>query len=585
MGNDKRTRVADLGPDELEGPEIDRRTTMKLLGAASVGGAAAFAGCTGEEEITTTPTDADSGDGSSSGDDDSDDDDPTETPTEAQVQTGGRMAAGWNVGEFEQIDPHFSVLTFSTQLIGNFFSGLLEIKPDFTVQGDLATDWTVEDGGQTITFDLVENASFHNGDDFIAEDVKFSINRVIQQETPHANKFAALEPVDDGGVVIADDYRVELNFSEPFAPILIYLTPDLGNAGAVVSERALDEMGADQFKITPVSTGPFEIVEHELGSTMVMDAHDGYHKTDENGTQLPYLDGIDFEPLKEPSSRVNALRTGDIQIMNWVPDTQASNVDSAGEMILETAIGPNFGGLAFNNQAEPFDDKRVRLAVAKAIDRERFVDEALLGFGQADTGLFSPAHDWVYRDEYGEAADQKPSDQLYAPEEARELAEEAGVMGIDIEMISNQSELRQGQVTRTLLGEELNWNVSINQLDITTIFERMQKGNFKFAPFGNSVAPDPDELTYSVFGPPGETFNWWGPYVNEDLIDLVTQQRKELDREQRKQTLWKVEDEVIREAPWALLEHENTMAGRRESVRNYEHFGVIHRYRDVWLDE
>jgi len=543
---------------------------MKLLAGSSASALAGLAGCTGdggESEDTTTDDDGDS-----------------TTTTEEEIPTGGRLSAGWNVGEFEQIDPHFSVLTFSTHIIGNFFSGLLEIRPDFTVQGDLATDWTVEDGGRSITFDLTEEATFHNGDDFIAEDVQFSIRRVIEEETPHANKFQALEPIDEGGVVIEDDYRVQLNFSEAFAPILIYLTPDLGNAGAVVSERALDEMGREQFGITPVSTGPFEVVEHELGSTMVLDAHDGYHKTDEDGNQLPYIDGIDFEPLREPTTRVNALRTGDIDIMNWVPETQAGEIDDSDEMILERTIGPNFGGLAFNNQAEPFDDRRVRLAVAKAIDRDRFVSEALLGFGQADTGLYSPAHDWVYRDEYGDAPDQKPRDQLYDPEEARSLAEEADAMGLEVTMISNQSELRQGQVASNQLEEVLDWTIEIDQLDITTVFERMQNGNFQFAPFGNSVAPDPDELTYAVFGPPGETFNWWGPYENEELIELVTQQRRQLDREERMETLWEIEDIVIREAPWALLEHEDTMAARRDVVRNYQHFGVIHRFRDVWLD-
>ena len=194
---------------------------MKLLGAASLGGLVGLAGCAGE----------DGGDGGD-GDDD--------------VQTGGRLSVGWNVGEFEQIDPHFSVLTFSTQLIGNFFSGLFEIQPDFSPQGDLATDWDVQDGGEAITFDLVEDATFHNGDDFLAEDVEFSIRRVIEEETPHANKFQTLEVVDDGGVVVESDYHVTLNFSEPFAPILVYLTPDLGNAGAIASERALEEVGLER---------------------------------------------------------------------------------------------------------------------------------------------------------------------------------------------------------------------------------------------------------------------------------------------------------------------------------------------------
>jgi len=561
MPSNDLERSADIDSQELSGPVINRRTTMKLL--AGAGGLAGLAGC--------------------SGDDGDDGDDNGGETTDQEIPTGGRLTAGWNVGEFEQIDPHYSNLTFSTQNIGNFFSGLLEMNSDFEIQGDLAADWTVENDGEAITFDLVEDASFHNGDDFIAEDVEFSIRRVIEEETPHAANLQTLEPIDDGGVVVEDDYRVTLNLTDPFAPLFVYLTPDLGNSGAVVSERALDELGSEQFGITPVGTGPFKIVDHQLGSTMVLDAHDGYHKTDENGNQLPYIDGIDFEPLREPTTRVNALQTGDIDIMNWVPDTQGGEIESSDEMILERQLGPNFGGLALNTQAEPFDDKRVRLAVAKAIDRERLVDEALLGYGVADTGLYSPFHSWVYRDEYGEAPDQKPPDQLYAPDEARELAEEAGVMGIDIEMISNQSELRQGQLARDMLEQELDWNVEINQLDITTIFERMQNGNFQFAPFGNSVSPDPDELSYNVFGPPENAVNWWGPYINEELINLLEEQRRQVDQDERKQTLWEVEDIVIQEAPWVLVEHEETMAARRESVGNYTHLGVIHRYRDIWL--
>ena len=574
MPTRKSSTGIDVSDEELSGPKVDRRTALKLMQAVGLGGIAGLAGCTSGEQ---TPQNGDTG-----GSGDGDDSGSGSTPSEDS--RGGRLVAGWNANEINQIDPHFSTLTFSTHLIGNFFSGLLEVKEDFSVQGDLASDWEVQNGGESITFELVENASFHNGNDFTAEDVKYSFNRVVEEETPHANKFASLQPINDGGVVVEDDYTVTLNFQRAFAPILIFLTPDLGNAGAIVSQQAVEEMGKDQFGITPVGTGPFKIVEHSLGSTMKLDAHEGYHKTDDEGTQLPYLDGLDIEPLKEATTRVSAIRTGDVDFLNLAPAAQSDQLASDDSVALESTMGPNFGGLAFNTNVEPFGDRKVRRAVAKALDAERYVEEALLSRGVADNGIYSPAHGWVFREEFGEANDQKPPDQRYNPEEARQLAEEAGIMGLEVDMLVSQPEQRGAQVLRTLLSEELDWTVNINTGDFSTIFERIQNGNFTLIPWGNSVAPDPDVLTYGVFGPIGSTGNYWG-YDDEELLELLETQRTQLDTDERKETLWDVEDHIIREAPWVLLEHQEALSARRNNVENYTHFGVIFRFREVWLTE
>jgi len=565
-----------LTEEDLSGPRIDRRTSLKLLGAAGLGSLTSLAGCSGNG--------GDDGNGGDESGDGTNDGDGGDSGGDTNEMMGGRLSLGYNANEINQIDPHYSTLTFSSQIMGNFFSGLLEIKEDYTVQGDLAEDWEVMDGGETITFQLVDNASFHNGNSFTAEDVRYSVDRVINEDTAHQNKFATLQPVGEGGVVVDSDYQVTFNFEEPFAPILIFLTPGLGNAGAIVSQEAIEEMGADQYGITPVGTGPFAITEHELGSTMVLDAHDGYHKTDDDGNQLPYLDGIDVEPIKEASTRVNALRTGDVQMLNWVPSANADQLEQDDAVTLLRRMGPNFGGLAFNTNVEPFDDRRVRRAIAKALDEERYVEEALLGAGIADTGIYSPAHEWVYRDEFGDAPDQKPPDQQYDPEGARELAEEADAIGLEVEMMVSQPELRGARVLRTLLDEELDWTVELDVNDFATIFERLENENYDLIPWGNSVAPDPDVLTYGVFGPPDDSGNYWA-YEDEDLLDLLVQQRRQLDREARAETLWKVEDHIITEAPWALLEHEEALTAHRSVVQNYTNFGVILRLRDVWLSE
>ena len=139
---------------ELSGPKIDRRTAISLLGAAGLGG---MAGCTGGEG-TETASETD-GDGTASA---------TATPP-PEDQFGGRLQAGWFTGEIEQMDPPYISVGQYFQLSANVFSGLTTLEPDLTVRGDLAEDWTVEDGGATFTFQLRDDVTFHNGEEFTAE--------------------------------------------------------------------------------------------------------------------------------------------------------------------------------------------------------------------------------------------------------------------------------------------------------------------------------------------------------------------------------------------------------------------------------
>jgi peptide/nickel transport system substrate-binding protein len=584
MVREKSPEDLDVSEEDLSGPEIDRRTVVKLLGASSIAGSSLLAGCTGNGDGSGGGDggNSDSSDGSDGESESTSEPDSEETPTSTTGDgRGGTLTVGWNGNEITKIYPLRNSNTASIQILGNIFGGLLEIREDLTLQGDVAADWTVEDGGETITFDLVENATFHNGNACTAEDIKYSIGQALDDGNPNIDRLAALQPIDDGGVVVEDDYTVTLNFEEPFAPILLYLTPDIGGQGAIVSQDALEEMGESQFEITPVSVGPFKVVEHELGSTMITEAHEDYHRTDSDGNPLPYLDELHFEPIKEGATRINAIRTGDVDSLNAVPNASTGQLEDSDSVTVSTRLGPNFGGLAFNHNVEPFGNRTARRAVAKAIDEERYVEEALLGNGMADTGVYSPVQGWVYRDEFGDANDQKPPDQRYAPEEARELAEEAGIMGLEIEMMVSQPERRGAQVLQTILSEELDWDVTLDIGDFSTVFSRLKQGDYNLIPWGNSAAPDPDQLVTLFGDAPG---NYWG-YEDEEIQELIQQQRTTLDREERKELLWDIEDRVLQEAPWVLFEHQQIVTANRTSVQNYTNFGLIMRYREVSMSE
>jgi peptide/nickel transport system substrate-binding protein len=443
----------------------------------------------------------------------------------------------------------------------------------------------VSDGGETIEFELVEDATFHNGDSVTAEDVRYSLDRAANNDiSVHQSKLAVLsDPVAEEGVTVDGDYSLTLNLDSPFAPIFMNLTCNVAPSGAIVPQDVIEEMGEDSYNLTPVGSGPFEVVNHELGNELVLDATDDWHQANDNGDPLPYLDGIDITPIQEPTTRVSAIRTGDVDFVSLIPAAQADTLEEASDVVLEERLGPNFGGLGFNSSLEPFTDQRVRMAVAKSIDAERYVEETFLGYGEADTSIYNPVLGWVYRDEFGDDPDQKPEDQLHDPEGAVELAEEADAMDLELTMTVAQPELRGARVMRNMINDVLGWEIELNQQDYPTLFERAADGDILWMPWGNSTVPEPDLTVSADWGEEVAT-NWWG-WFPDDHAEQVEAQRQATDREERKQILWEIEDRIIEEAPWALLEHQSALSARRPRLKNYFHYGPIKRFHTVYLEE
>ncbi|MGZ0747494.1 ABC transporter substrate-binding protein [Haloparvum sp. AD34] len=555
---------SDIDTEALDGPKVDRRTAVQLLSAAGIGG---LAGCAGG-----------GGDGSTEAGGDSDGSGDATEGGDGEVSTGGRLQAGWFTGSIDTLDPPYISVAQNFQLAGNVFNGLVTLKPDLTVRGDLAKDWTVEDGGATYTFDLREGVTFHNGEEFTAADVEYTLRRTIEEETPAAGKLGGLKPIDDGGVEIVDDYTVTLRWEEPNVVALIYLTRGPGRAGTIVNQTAIEEMGADQYEVAPVGTGPFEIVEHDVGSSITLDAYDDYFETDENGNQLPYLDGIDVQPIPEPSSLVNALRSGDIHFANLLPLQNLDQVESSQDAKVDVAPGINWYGLAMNQEREPFGDKQVRRGIAKSIDNEEFVETAYFGNALADTGPINKGTEWVWRDD-------KPDDQDYAPDEGKQLLEEAGADSASFSILTTESTLRQAKAMRQQLNAA-GLDVDVEQVTTSTYWTRYEEGDYDTTISGSVVDPDPEQSLWNFYRLRSEDGVWnWVNYENEEIHQLLAEQRAETDKEKRKELLWEIEDKLIADVPHAYLIHQDDVAGVRNEVQGFQHISGLRNFHSVWLDE
>jgi peptide/nickel transport system substrate-binding protein len=566
-GNSEDGEANGVSDEELSGPVVDRRTTMKLLGATGLAG---MAGCLG------------GGDGGDSQGTTASGGDETETETETQANAnqkqGGRLQAAWFTGSIDVLDPPYISVGQYFQVAGNVFNGLVTLKKDLTVRGDLAKDWTVENDGKRFTFQLREGVKFHNGDEFTAEDVKYTINRTISNEAPAAGKLGSLKPVSEGGVNVKGDYEIELNFAEAMAPALIYLTRGPGRAATIVNKNAIEEMGEEQYKITPVGTGPFKVTKHEVGSGITLDAFDDYFGTDENGNSLPYLDGIDIKPISEPATLVNALRGGDVDFANLVPLQNIDKVEQAGEVEKLSAPGVNWYGLAMNQDREPFGSKKARMGVAKSINNEQFIQTAYFGNAISAKGPINKATNWVWRED-------KPDDQSYDPEKGSQLLEESGASGASFSILTTKDSLRAAKAMRQQLNKA-GFDVSVEQVTSSTYWERYEKGNYDTTISGSVGDPDPDQSLYNFYRKPSADGVWnWVNYESDEVHQLLADQRQALDRDERKQLLQKLEDKLIADVPHAYLIHQDDVAARRSNVKGFTHIPFLRNFHTTWLDE
>ncbi|WP_394279879.1 ABC transporter substrate-binding protein [Microbacterium sp.] len=290
-------------------------------------------------------------------------------------------------------------------LLNNVYENLVTLDQDGEIVPQLATDYTVSEDGLTYDFTLQEGVTFSNGAEFTADDVKFSLERVATDWTINQAKMAVLDHVE---VVSPTEARVVLT-----TPSNTWLYSMTGSVGAM-----FDESGVDDLANTPVGTGPYVITERVQGDHISLEARDDYW-----GDEVAVTD-VTLRYFADAVTSTNALSAGDVDMLfnmqapdlisqfETNPDFQVIQGTSNGEILL-----------ALNNQAAPFDDLRVRQAMAYGIDRQAVLDAAWAGYGEL-IGAMVPPTDPYYED----LNDLYP----YDPDKARELLAEAGAEDLSV---------------------------------------------------------------------------------------------------------------------------------------------------------
>jgi peptide/nickel transport system substrate-binding protein len=287
----------------------------------------------------------------------------------------------------------------------NMFEQLLARDADGNQIPGLATDWEVSDDGLEYRFTLREDVTFHNGEPFDAEDVKFSYERFVDPDTGNVFAFqlASLDSVE-----VVSPTEVIIRMKEPNGAFI----PANGIA-YIVPKDYIEGGDPEIMNEQPVGTGPLKFVERQIGQGFTLERFDDYWG-DKAGYQR-----IEVRIIPDDNGRVSALRSGQVDLIAQVPPQNVEQLKSDSSLKVEQAVTGDNIFVLYNYQIPdaPWLDKRVREAMEHAVDNEALRDVVLGELGVELTGVSA------LNDGYEDVA---YSQREYDPDRAKELLAEAG---------------------------------------------------------------------------------------------------------------------------------------------------------------
>jgi len=460
-----------LSAQEMSGNQLTRRTTLRLLAAS---GALTLANILPGLQPRASLADG----------------------------HGGELRCAWSgVGEIVTLDPAKINQVLQFQIASNVMSGLMHIDNNLVAQGDLAESWEVSSDGLEYKIKLREGVTFHNGDAFNADDVLFTFNRSKDPEQSiHSRVIGNVSDLQK-----LNDYEVKFILKKPQASFLTKaLERASGRAMTIVSRGALNSLGAEQYGLTPVGTGPFKIIQHQKGGSVILEKNKDYYDP-----ERPKIDKVIITPVDGAEPLAAALEAGDVQYVggNPIPSQLVERFKSNSDLSVDIKPGPGFQSIWLNpwrdymrveNFDKPLSDLKkekgfqVRLAIAKALDRDLFIKQAKFGFGVAAHGSINPAMGFYFDETLAST-----SEQAYDPEGARELMAQAGYPGgkgfPEIKLQTTPNTKRDGLVVANILNQVLGISVVVDPKDFSVGIEEFDTMDYDLRLGGSGGDYDPDD--------------------------------------------------------------------------------------------
>lgn len=465
-------------------------------------------------------------------------------------------------GQPDQLDPATSNDYASFQIIDNIFDNLVAMDPRGYFKPELATSWRQLDS-HTWEFHLVRNAVFHNGEPFTAHDVAYTINRILDPKTASAEvtAFNVISKVE-----IVDDYTVRFHLKHPHASFLT----DLSNGAYIQNEKAVTTLDPHR---NPIGTGPFKFKEWVTNDHVTLVRNPHYWQAGR-----PYVDSIIFRGAPVDETRMAALQAGEF---NWIDAVPLEDVPKLRQgknplyLTSNNAGNPDFLGLVVTQP--PFNNTKLRQAIAWAIDKRAILDIAYFGVGEVGSQeVGSGSRYYTTNDPYRHGPDLN---------KAQQLMKEAGyASGLKIEYLGLPQYpelLKTGEVLREQLAQ-IGITMSITQMEVTVWVKRLVQRQYQITSIYAAGTVDPDTFYNSELTSYG-LYNFSG-YKNAHLDALILQAGQTTDPNQRKALYAQVRSIVWDEAPYIFVHYETLNYAMSPQIHGTQILPTLQLFfKDVWI--
>ncbi|ADT98851.1 MULTISPECIES: ABC transporter substrate-binding protein [Mycolicibacterium] len=475
---------------------------------------------------------------------------------------GGALIAAI-AGEPDQLDPHKTTAYFSFEVLENVFDTLVEPDQDLQMKPALAESWEVSPDQLTWTFRLRPGVTFHDGTPLAAEDVVFSYRRIIDEQLANSDKFSSVQAVE-----APDPSTVVIRVDRPTPNMLTNLG---GFKGMAIVSRANVESG--RIATHPVGTGPFSFLGQKSGDSISLRANPDYW------AGPPGVAGVTFRFIPEPSTALSALQAGEVDWTDSVPPQRVSQLRDDESLQLTVTPSNDYWYLALNQARAPWNDVRVRQAIAYAIDRDAIVQATSYGTAAANQLAIPEGNPWFTPyDRYREDGEE-------GLETARDLLRQANATPGDLDMLVT-TEYPETVTAAQIVADNLaplGITVNIRTVDFATWLDEQNSGNFDMLMMGWLGNIDPDDFYYAQHHTDG-TSNAQ-KFSNPEVDRLLDAGRVETDEQTRKAGYARAATLIADEVSYIYLYNPSVIQAWNPALSGYEarRDGAV-RFRSASLD-
>lgn len=497
---------------------------------------------------------------------------PTTTttgPTTTEPVKGGTLTVGYE--QEPQILNSFITggdMMSTKDVESNVLLGLVRIKPDFTYEPMLAeaipdiANGGVTENPFTVTWKIRKEAVWSDGKPVTADDVKFTWDTIMSSKWQILSK-SGYEEITKAEVI--DPKTVKLTFKAPYAPYREMFSASY----MVLPKHALEgkDFNTVMNEAIPVASGPFIFKEWKKGDHITLARNDKFWGTP------AYLDQVVFKWVPDTNTEIAQMKTGEVDAVNPSPDPSLiDQLKTTGEVMADP--GTVWEHLAFNLTKPDVSDVKVRQAIAYSIDRQKIVDQVMLGQVKALNGIFVPEQKEVFSADW----------EIYKPDKAKadSLLTEAGyVKGANGyyakggKMLSLEFKTTAGNKGREKMFQILYSQLKEVGIDVKLVFEEANtffgtstpNGKFQVGEWAWVASPDPSVKTlFSAEQVPPKGQNYYR-YKNADVTKWINEADNSVDMAKRAALSKQISKQMAADVPLIPLYQRLSIL----AVKNYVH--------------